>query len=223
MAWNLTSTPRICPKLPMCIFSSPTKFEEKKNIMRFCYMALLFIDFEETYKQRLTWYERTLRDKCIPREALKFWSYSPWLFMFKSGNDQALANMTGTDHRSFRLLLDVFEPYWDSHVLDRQGNVSPRKRRNGRPRMLSALGGLGLVLTWYRTKGARSRNLAIQFGMTNSPMSYWLWFAMRCLRSALVDHPQARICKPTAEEVETYKSAISAKYPSLPNVWAAVD
>ena len=59
--------------------------------------------------------------------------------------------------------------------------------------------------------------------MTNSPMSYWLWFAMRCLRSALVDHPQARICKPTAEEVETYKMAISAKYPSLPNVWAAVD
>ena len=86
--------------------------------MRFSYMALLFIDFEETYKQRLTWYERTLRDKRIPREALKFWNSSPWLFMFKSGNDQALANMTGIDHRAFRLLLDVFEPFWDSHVLD---------------------------------------------------------------------------------------------------------
>ena len=84
--------------------------------------------------------------------------------MYHSGNDQALVNMTGMDHAAFLTILNDFKPYWDRYVMDKNGKIKIRKRMNlkeGRPRMLSALGGLGLVLTWYKTKGARSRNLAM--------------------------------------------------------------
>ena len=192
--------------------------------MRFAYMALLFLDLEETFYNRLSMYQRRLRDKRIPRCALRFFNDSAWLHMFMSGNDQALLNMTGVTHQAFRLLLDVFDPYWDAYVVDREGNIRVRKKtKRGRPRIISSLGGLGLVLTWYRTKGARSRNLVMQFGLTSTPMVCWLWFGMCCLKAALINHPTARICTPTPEEVEIYKNAISAKYPALKHVWAAID
>jgi len=63
----------------------------------------------------------------------------------------------------------------------------------------------------------------MHFGITSTPMAYWLWFGMCCLKSALINHPSARICTPTPDEVEIYKSAISAKYPSLKHVWGAID
>ena len=210
--------------MPYSSLVSPTT--QKIVKMRFLHLALLFFDFEETYWQQQSLYQKRLRDKRIPRCALKFFNHSPWFYMYNCGNDQALVNMTGLDHFGFSKMLKVFKPYWDAYVMDRSGNIKGRKKirsRVGRPRHLCALGGLGLVLTWYKTKGARSRNLAMQFGLTSTPMSTWHWFGLCCLRAALVNHPKAKICAPTVEEVEIYKAAISALYPSLLHVWGAVD
>ena len=214
--------------------NSPTKKEKilcfdrhidtsKKRKMQIACLALLFLDIEETFLQRLSEHQRRMRDKRIPRTAIKYWWESPWLYMYQSGDDQALLNMTGVDHHGFNKLLEVFQPYWDSYAMDKNQNIYRRRSKQGRPRHLSPLGGLGLVLTWYRTKGARSSNLALQFGLTSTPLNGWLWFGMICLRSALVTHPKAKICKPTAEEVQVYKGAVNRKYPSLTDVWAAVD
>jgi hypothetical protein len=36
--------------------------------------------------------------------------------------------------------------------------------RRGQPRSIDAIGCLGLILMWYRTKGAVTRSLALTFG-----------------------------------------------------------
>ena len=103
-------------------------------------------------------------------------------------------NMTGLDHPTFRELVELFEPYWLTFVMNKNGHITRRKRQvsHGRPRMLDAVGGLGLVFTWYKTKGARSRNLALNFGLTGTPMANWLLFSIVCLRSALVNQKDAK-------------------------------
>ena len=56
----------------------------------------------------------------------------------------------------------------------------------GKPRQLDAIGGLGLVLTWYRTRGAVSRLLALVFGQTSTPLYKWLKFGRCILLSTLI-------------------------------------
>ena len=93
----------------------------------------------------------------------------------------------------------------------------------GRKRDLDAIGGLGLVLTWFRTKGPCNRTLVLMFGQTSTPLYKWLKFARCILLSVLVEHKDAQICTPTAEEVVSFQRAIGNKYPYCANVWGALD
>ena len=43
----------------------------------------------------------------------------------------------------------------------------------GRPRHLDTIGGLGLVLVWYRTRGPCNRTLTLMFGQTLTPYYKW--------------------------------------------------
>ena len=136
----------------------------------------------KTYKQRLTFEERNRYSRKIPRCALRRYHDSPFRFLFNSGNDQALLNITGVDQRVFRQLLAIFQPSYVKYtidpsnmqirslILDRNGN--PR----GKPRELDAVGALGLVLMWYRSRGACTRSLSAAFGSTSTPLYVWLHF-----------------------------------------------
>ena len=68
--------------------------------------------------------------------------------MYKSGNNQALLNMTGLDHDSFSKLLKIFKDKWENYTFDENTMIIRKKRVNfltglrGRPIDLDAIGGL---------------------------------------------------------------------------------
>ena len=73
--------------------------------------------------------------------------------------------------------------------------------RKGRPRNLDAIGGLGLVLMWYRTRGLCSRNLAIYFKQTCTPLYKWIKFGQKILLSILINDNETELKIPSDEEI----------------------
>ena len=67
----------------------------------------------------------------------------------------------------------------------------------GRKRDMSPVGCLGLVLMWYRTTGACSRNLALHFGQTCTPMYRWIKFGRRILLKSLINDDDAKLQSPS--------------------------
>ena len=149
--------------------------------------------------------------------------------MYKSGNNQALLNMTGLDHDSFSKLLKIFKDKWENYTFDENTMIIRKKRVNfltglrGRPIDLDAVGGLGLVLTWFCTKGPCNQTLVMIFGQTSTPLYKWLKFARCVLLLVVTEDEDAQICSPTAEEVASFQAAIGAKYPYCADVWGAFD
>ena len=93
----------------------------------------------------------------------------------------------------------------------------------GRNRDMTAVGCLGLVLTWYRTRGSCARSLALHFGQTSTPMYKWLDFAQKVLLYCLINDHDAKIAHSTNEQVHFFQSLIAEKYPNVSEAWAAVD
>ena len=93
----------------------------------------------------------------------------------------------------------------------------------GKPRSLNAIGALGLVLMWYRTRGSCARGLAMLFGQTSTPMYKWLKFSRKVLLQVLSRDINSKVALPTHEKIRFYQSVIGAKYPLCSNVWAAAD
>lgn len=161
------------------------------------------------------------RDRRYPRRAVKHYNDSPFKFLFESKDDQALLNATGVDHLEFGRLLSKFAPLFNMYKIDeRDGLIKPRISKKGRKRSLDAIGCLGLVLMWFRTKGAMSRTLPLVFGLTFTPMVRWLCFGKRCLFVALSDFKPKL---PDEFQCNRYKGAIAAKYREQAGVAFAVD
>jgi hypothetical protein len=89
--------------------------------------------------------------------------------------------------------------------------------------MLDATGPLGLVLTWFRTKGSCTRNLQLIFGLTGTPMYTWLKFGRRVLLFALQKVDLAKISAPSVQELHIYMSAVAVKCPRMRVVWGVMD
>ena len=89
------------------------------------------------------------------------------------------------DHEEFDKLLQLFQPFYEKYTFDDKGVIREKVTKKGRPRSLDAIGCLGLVLMWYRTKGAVTRTLSLVFGITNSPMERFLRFGKLLLYQAL--------------------------------------
>ena len=183
----------------------------------------LFFDEDEMSME-----EKRRRDRRIPRCALMPYQKSPFLFLFNSGNDQALLNATATDHQVFRELLGLFAPWYDRYMFEESGVIRPIKltrngTRKGRRRDLDATGCLGLVLFWYRSKGSCARAMSLAFGTTSTPLYKWLKFGRRVLLCAIQRVPHAKVSLPNGEEVRAYVQAVNNKYPVLEDVWGACD
>ena len=192
------------------------------------YFYLQSLEEETSFKKLLNAEERRNRDRRIPRIALRRYKDSAFHYLYDSGNDQALLNVTGYNHQKFSELLHLFGRKFDTWTFDEDAKILRPKKRNllvaqGRPRDLDAVGGLGLVLMWFRTRGALTRNVALHFGQTSTPLYKWLKFARKILLSVLINHPEAAVVTPNDEEIIFYISCIGAKYKYCPNVWAAMD
>ena len=123
------------------------------------------INSRKRYNMLLDAEERKRRDRQIPRVAIKRFKDCLFLYLYNSGNNQALLNLTGCNHENFSKLLHKFHSKYDSHTFDSvTGLIRPKKQclfgPKGRPRELNAIGGLGLVLMWFRTRGSCARSLS---------------------------------------------------------------
>ena len=147
-------------------------------------------------------FERRKRDRRIPRVALKPYSRSSFEYLYNSLNDQALLNATGCDHRAFNILLKKFHPYYHAYTFHQETGIIRRKKCHmngtpmGRKRDMSSVGCLGLVLMWYRTTGACTRNLSLYFSQTSTPMYRWLKFGRRILLKSLINDDSAKLALP---------------------------
>ena len=66
-------------------------------------------------------------------------------------------------------------------------------KRKGRPRDIDNVGGLGIVLFWYRTCGAISRTLSLIFGLTSTQLTRWVRFGQRVLLYVLQSENEAKV------------------------------
>ena len=155
-----------------------------------------FLD-RSLYRPQLSDEDKRRRDKRTPRIALRRYPHSSFLYLFRSGDDQALINCCACDHRSFRVLLDLFAPVFNRYTFDKtSGRIRKLKLTlngmpYGRKRDADATGCLGLVLYWYRTRGSFARAAPMAFGLTSTVVYKWLKFSRRVLLFVFQKHPLA--------------------------------
>ena len=193
-------------------------------------LTLYLLCKSASYKSFLSPEGRKLYDKRIPRCALRKYEFSPFKYLYDSGNDQALMNMTGLTHARFNEIIALYTPYYNRYTWDRKkkGVRKLKVDRNGQPRHgrkrhMDAVGSLGLVFTWYRTTGPCTRTLALAFGLTSSQMYEWLKYGRRVLLKIMMGLEEAAVSLPTKEEIQNYTVAIETKYPLMRTVWGACD
>ena len=193
----------------------------------YCLLFLHLMDggSSHAFCSSLSLAERRRRSGSFRRGALHAPYMSYFSVIFVSGQDDALVALCGFDQYSFRMLLDLFDPLFGFLLpyADEDGFLSIRPNPNrGRPRSVTATECLALALAWTRTRGPL-RYLCIIFGVTLGRLSIWNRFARRIIIFGLINHPLARVAMPSEDELLSYVSAISAKYPILTDVWGAMD
>ena len=145
-----------------------------------CYAALQQPS-RSTRTDQLLPEDKRRRDRRTPRISIQRYSKSSFLYLYDSGNEQALLNCCGCDHVVFRQLVDLFSPVFNSFTLDsKTGRIRKLVRGKygktiGRKREIDAVGLVGLVLYWFRTRGSVARASCMAFGLTSTPMYKWLW------------------------------------------------
>jgi hypothetical protein len=131
--------------------------------------------------------------------------------------------MTGFDCESFQKILEMFAPMFHGHTpFDSSGLIVEFEYKTGRKREVTAADCLGLVLVWTRTRGSLNV-LQLVFGLTYSNLSVYLRFGIRLIVETFHDHPLARVCIPSAEDINDYKAAFGARHPLLHDCWATMD
>eukprot|EP00536_Pseudo-nitzschia_multiseries_P009979 jgi/Psemu1/24666/gm1.24666_g len=88
--------------------------------------------------------DKRRRDRRTPRIAIKRYTQSPFIYLYQSGNDQALLNCCGVDHVVFRELLDLFEPLYNLYTIDKNTGVIRQKKICATTNQFDATGCLGL-------------------------------------------------------------------------------
>ena len=191
-------------------------------------LAYLLETEEDGFKDMLDEEGRQRRDRRLPRASLLLPSDSAWERLYQSSNDQALITVTGFDHRAFTELLTLFNPWFRSHTPwtgDSQQpfkKMSIRTRHIGRARIINAAGCLGLVLAWYRFRGAEFI-LQGWFGLTGTHANTWLRFGRRGLLVVLGQQADARVEMPSDDKVDVLCQVTQQRHDLLHDVYCVAD
>ena len=93
-----------------------------------------FLLFDHSNEKKKQWQQHYLnekgqkrRDRQYPRTALKYYSESPFKYLYESKDDQALLNACGVDHKEFSKLLSQFEPFYRMYILDENNGIIRKK------------------------------------------------------------------------------------------------
>ena len=87
---------------------------------------ILFDDSDD--ENELSSEDRRRRDRRYPRASVQFYEQSPFRYIFLSGDEQALLNACGVDHKVFDELLQRFQLVYDTHTYDRETGHIKKKR-----------------------------------------------------------------------------------------------
>lgn len=214
--------------------SSNSDDEEEEEEEDFFFLLLLQSKLNYmngSFRRRLSLEGRRKRDRRLPRAVLLHPWRSPWQKIRYSGDDQSMITVTGFDCDAFNKLLNIFKPYYYNYTPwtgDKDGTtymklkVPYNERKSGRKRIIKAHAALGLVLTWYRFRGA-AYILQGWFGFTGSHANTWLRFSRRMLLKALKMEPSARVAFPDANAIEEYKKIVKANHSMLRDVYSTAD
>ena len=179
--------------------------------------------YRKYFHKQLTQLERMRRQRRIPRSALLSPGDSPWKKVYNSRSDQALITLTGLDFASFEMVECQFSHYFNRYTpFTNDGKIALKLNNKGRKRFITAADGLGLVLAWTRTRGS-VMVLELIFGLTQTPVSMYLRFSMAILIRVLQRMDDARIKRPTVEQIVKYQDSIRQRHPRLGNVWCTMD
>lgn len=206
------------------------ELEDAYQELRKRLVLLLFLNLSKArkWKSYMTMEGVWRRDRRIPRIALVDPAASPWSRLYESRNDQALITVTGFDHASFHSLLFFFEPFFHGYTPwvgagdGTQFRRLKKTEKRGRRRLLDSRMCLGLVLAWYRFKGAEFI-LCGWFGFTGGHANTWLRFGRRMLLLSLWKHPLAVVALPTAEKIKILQQQVRDRLDALPNVYCVAD
>jgi hypothetical protein len=204
--------------------------------MRFTVIALaLAIDEEgnepfihsrnrKVYYRQLLLVEKRRRYRRLPRCALPLPCESSWRRVYVSQSDQALITLTGVDFATFHFIHDRFAMWFNNYTpFTKDGFIRLKKvGKGGRPRLMSSYDGLGLILTWTRTRGSQMV-LQLMFGMTGTCTSDYLSFLMIILVRVLSKMDDARVKIPDDETINQYMDAVRRRHPNLGDVWCTMD
>ena len=144
-----------------------------------------------------------LRSDIIPA------NQSSWQWLFAHGQDDAFMSCMAVTREAFGILLHAFAPLF-----------KPAGENGGRKSLLGPAGALGLALHHLSSTTGQS-HLCLIFGVTPSTLSATLSRALRAL-ARLTLH-EARVEWPDTAQKRHFSDMISAKFPSLRNVYAFVD
>ena len=106
-------------------------------------------------EQQLSEEDRRRRDRQMPRIAIWRYSKSPFLYLFESGDNQALLNCCGVNHPTFNEVLHAFEPVFNCHMFDPSSGpihkvvMTKKGYPKGCKQDMDAVGALGLVMYWF--------------------------------------------------------------------------
>ena len=170
----------------------------RRRIRKWVLLSILLDGLQEErkpkrkFRDKLTLEGRRRRDRKIPRHALLLPKDSPWEVLFNSKDEGSLITVTGFDHNTFGYIHSLFLPYFDGYtpwVQNYDGfafaKIDPEKSKGrGRKRDVTSISCLGLVLAWYRFRGAEFI-LQGWFGFTGTQCNVWLRFGRRMLLKAL--------------------------------------
>ena len=180
---------------------------------------------ESEFRSSLSETGRQRRQRRVARLALQSPQYSAFMTLFFSGHDSSLITVCGIDHCTFRTLLDKFTPLYNRYTpYSDDGSILLMEVRSlcGRPRSMTALQCLGLILMWTRSRGKMSF-LCMIFGITDAVCSVFIRFARRILIQILRHDANAQVRMPEDIEVPQLQRAFSRRHTTLRDVYCVAD
>jgi hypothetical protein len=199
----------------------------KSNRIRLLLLVLASSnDSKELFRHKLNKEGLDRRNRNIKRIALLDPKDAPWAKLYESGDDAALITVTGFDHDTSQHILELFRPLYLEYTPWTRFQDGRRYKKihdkRGKPRMVTAEACLGLVLAWFRFKGAQWI-LQGWFGFTAGQTNVWLRFGRRMLLKALRNHPECVVSYPDDVEMERLMEAVNDRHPCLERVYCVAD
>jgi DDE superfamily endonuclease len=212
--------------------------DDEAGLRRRRFLIILMLKIRERTTMRKTLEFRSLlneegrrrRNRHLRKEALADPKEAPWQKVWLSKDDSALITVTGIDFNAFNELLRLYKPHFEKYspwTGDRDGRTYKeidiyKSKGRGRKRLINASASLGLVLAWFRFRGAEWV-LQGWFGFTGTHTNVWLRFGCRMLLKALLPHPEARVEFPSDERIAILQDIIRQRHEALSDVYCTMD